>query len=225
MYYLFLYLFYQITILCAINLLAFLLFEILPISLKKENTISKNFKDLIIYQFGMSFLSLLFGIVIYLLFLKFNFIKGYFDITDLNIFLQIFVVYLMSEFIIYMFHLVAHKWKIPLISKSHLFHHMVTEDLQWVNSKKEHPFIVFLFVLVFCFVFYTIFKTDFLVKIICINTFVFLQALSHFRIPFTVKYLEWFFLLPESHHKHHKQRGGPYGVSLSIFDNIFGTNN
>lgn len=218
------FIFLQISILIFINFIAFLAFEIIPILLKKENTIPKNFNDLITYQFGMSIFSILFGAIIFIIFKQLNLVVGLMNISNLSILIQTLIVYLVAEFLIYLSHLGAHKWKIPLVSKSHMFHHKTTTDLQWVNSKKEHPFIIFLFILVFCFVFYTLFQTDNIVKILCVNIFIFLQALSHFRIPVTIKYLDFFFLFPKDHHKHHQQRTGPYGVTLAIFDNIFKTN-
>jgi hypothetical protein len=171
----------------------------------------------------MSIFSILFGALISVAFFTLHLNLGIFDIRGLSIFAQIFLVYMLAEFMIYASHLGAHKLKIPLVSKSHLFHHTITHDVQWVNSKKEHPFIIFLFILVFCFVFYTVFNTAPIVKILTVNIFIFLQALSHFRIPIGSKHLGWFFLLPKDHHRHHQNRTGPYGVSLSIFDTIFKT--
>lgn len=213
----------QISVLILINFIAFLLFEIVPIILKKGNTISKNFNDLLSFQFGMSIFSIIFGTIILVAFYKFGFVTEIINIKNLPILLQVIIVYLTAEFFIYISHLSAHKFRIPLVSKSHYFHHSVTDDVQWVNSKKEHPFIIFLFILVFNFVFYAIFATDTIVKILCVNIFIFLQALSHFRIPIKIKYLDKIFLFPHDHHKHHQNRTGPYGVSLIIFDTIFDT--
>ena len=175
MQYIFQFVEQQISVLILINLLAFVFFEIFPLILKKENTIAKNFNDLLLYQFGMSIFSIVFGVLIFFGFYKVGLVKEFINLRDLPLFVQVVIVYLTAEFFIYASHLSAHKLKIPLVTKSHYFHHTVTDDLQWVNSKKEHPFIIFLFILVFNFVFYTIFGTSTLVKVLCVNIFIFLH--------------------------------------------------
>lgn len=213
----------QIFFLVSVNLLAFVCFELVPLLWKKKQRISENFKDLVIYQFGMSVVSLIFGFII-IFFLKFfKFDVGFVNLLELPLILQIFIIYIVSEFFIYLAHMGAHKWRIPVVTNAHKFHHRVTFDMEWVNSKKENPFIVFLFVLVFCTVFYVFFQTSTLAKILSVNIFIFLQALSHYREKISIPYLDMFFLFPKDHFRHHTERSGPYGVTLSIFDTIFGT--
>ena len=213
----------QFSFLMLTNLLAFICFEITPIVLGKQQKISENFLDLIVYQFGMSIVSLFFGIIILVFMKATNFDLQILDIRSLPTIIQVSIVYLVSEFFIYLAHMGAHKWKIPLVSNAHKFHHRVTDNMEWVNSKKENPFIVFLFVLVFCLVFYIIFHTGTLTKLLSINIFIFLQALSHYREKFSLPILNKFFLFPKDHFRHHTERSGPYGVTLSIYDTIFST--
>jgi len=213
----------QIFYLILVNTIAFICFELVPLLTKKSNTISRNFNELITYQFGMSILSLIFGFLIFSILKVSNFDIGLIDISSIPSYLQIFTIYMVAEFLIFLSHLSAHKLRIPIISKSHMFHHKITDNMEWVNSKKEHPFIIFLFILVFCFVFYVLFRTDMISKILAVNIFIFLQALSHYSGKFTVPYIDKFFLFPKDHYNHHTKRSGPYGVTLSIYDTIFKT--
>jgi hypothetical protein len=215
----------QLAFLLIVNSIAFLFFEILPILYGEREKISDNFKDLLLYQFGMSVLSLIFGILIYMTLHYFGLDLGFLNISSTSVYIQVPFVYLFAEFFIYLSHLGAHKLRIPLISKYHKFHHKITNDMDWVNSKKEHPVVIFLFVLVFSIVFYVFFRTDFLTKVLVVNIFIFLQAISHYRYHFSLFYFDKFFLFPKDHFDHHTKRSGPYGVTLSIFDTIFGTRN
>jgi sterol desaturase/sphingolipid hydroxylase (fatty acid hydroxylase superfamily) len=213
----------QSFFLISVNLIGFACFEIIPIFLKKQHKISENFPDLMVYQFGMSILSLIFGLAIIFLFKVLKLDIGIINISQFPLFLQVFIIYLVSEFFIYLAHFGAHKWLVPLVSSAHRFHHRVTYNMEWVNSKKENPFIIFLFVLVFCIVFYIFFQTLALAKVLSVNIFIFLQALSHYREKISIPYLDKFFLFPSDHFRHHTERTGPYGVTLSIYDTIFGT--
>jgi sterol desaturase/sphingolipid hydroxylase (fatty acid hydroxylase superfamily) len=217
------YLLVQLSALSLVNITSFLLFEILPIVLKKGNTIKHNIKDLFIFQFGMSFLSLIFGFLIYKTIIFFGLNFGLINISSAPIFVQVVIIYLISEFCIYLAHRFAHTLDIPVISKAHLFHHQITTDLQWVNSRREHPVVVFLFSLVFCVNLYILFKVNWLTTLAVVNVFVLLESFSHFRVPIYLKYLDKFFLFPKDHRAHHEKVGGPYGVTLSVFDTIFKT--
>ncbi len=213
----------QIFFLLSILLILFFTFEIIPILIKKQNTIKKNFSDLLKYQLLRGLYTLFLGTFLAFLFFytKINF--GIFDITHLSIFSQVIIIYFCGELTIYTAHLIAHKYRVLVLSKAHSFHHTITTDMEWVNSRKEHYFVLSLFTFVFCLLFYVIFKSSTISHLVVIATYFALNAFSHYRLPISLPVLNQVFLFPGDHLKHHTERSGPYGVTLSLFDTIFNT--
>jgi hypothetical protein len=207
-----------------LNLLfCFFVFEIIPLFFGYKNTIKKNLNEFFKYQLLRGIYAFTLGAFVTVLIFKGGFNLGIFDITHLSILSQVIILYFCSEFLIYLAHMGAHKIKIPVLSNAHKFHHTVKEDLQWVNSRKEHLFSISLFVLVFCFFFFIFFKSSPTAHLICTHLFIFWLAFTHFKIPLILRPLGYIFLLPGDHVRHHTKRSGPYGVTLSLFDTIFNT--
>lgn len=206
--------------------LFFVAFEIVPLVWNVKSTIRKNLPDLGKYQLLLGAYVQIAGLVILavLIYLKVPF--GNIDIRELPIIAQVIITYLCIDFFIYIAHFLVHRYRIPLLSRAHGYHHSITTDLQWVNSRKEHPIILALFASVFVLFLYVVFKVSPATSIIVISLGLFLNAFSHFHIPFAIPYLDKFFLFPREHHQHHTIRdSGPYGVTLTIFDTLFGTRN
>ncbi len=213
----------QFSKLLLILIILFIIFEVIPLLLNKENTIKKNFTDLIRYQLLRSVFGIFVGGGLLLLLLLTPIKKGLIDITIFSTFSQVIILYFCIELVVYCAHMLSHKYKIVLLSKSHAFHHEIKDDLQWVNSRKEHLLIIGFFVTVFVIFNFVIFKSSNLSHSIVSAAYLSLNALSHFHIPFSVKFLDQIFLFPKDHLIHHTKRSGPYGVTLSLFDTIFNT--
>lgn len=201
----------------------FFLFEILPLLFGAKNTIRKNLHDLFVYNLARVVIVHSMGIGIILLLFLVPVEKQIIDLTHFSTLSQSVILYFCIELLIYGGHRAAHRYKVPFITKAHGFHHKIKDNLQWVNSKKESLIVIFLFLVVFCFFYYIAFKTNSLAKIIVAVSYLTLNSFSHFHTPFTIPYLNYIFLFPKEHKEHHIQFGGPYGVSLSLFDTLFNT--
>lgn len=201
----------------------FSVFEIIPIFFGFKSTIKQNILDFFRFQVLRGVFSISIGTCFVLFFIFFRINIGIINLYSLPIIIQVPIIYILAELVIYTFHLLSHKYKVPLLSKAHMFHHTITRDIQWTNSRKEHLFVLSLFSFVFCVLFYVIFSTSIISRLIVVIIYFFLNALSHFRILFSIPYLDKVFLFPKDHIIHHTERSGPYGVTLSIFDTIFNT--
>lgn len=201
----------------------FFLFEILPLFFGVQSTIRKNLPDLFRFQVLRHIYVQAVGGLFFFLVVYFHLHGGALDITGHPLWVQVIVTYLCIDFVIYFAHYMVHNYRVPLFSKAHRFHHTIHDDLQWVNSRKEHTLVLALFAFVFVFVQYVVFKAS--PWVVPINVFLFLlfNAFSHYHVPITVPVLDQIFLFPKHHKNHHVQRSGPYGVTLSLFDTIFGT--
>lgn len=217
------YILNQILLITVILITLFFIFEIIPLFFNKKNTIISNLKDFFNYQLVRGFYTIIFGFIVAALFFYTKINIGIFNITNLSTLSQVLILYFFIELTIYTAHLLSHKYKILLLSKSHMFHHTIKDNLEWVNARKEHYFVLSLFTFVFCLFFFVIFKSSNTSHAIVIFLYFLLNAFSHYRIPVTVPVLDQIFLFPKDHLTHHTQRSGPYGVTLSLFDTIFNT--
>ena len=199
------------------------LFEVVPVCLGRKSTLKKNLPDLARFHVVRGMVLLILGVTLPFLFFFMGIAHGIIDISYLPRFLQIVVLYLFSEFWIYLSHRSAHRYMIPILSKAHRFHHTTTTDLEWVNSKKEHYFVLILFLMVFEVTFFIVFHSSKGVFPVTLGLYLILNAFSHFEVPISIKYLDKVFLFPKDHLRHHTRKGGPYGVTLSVFDSIFKT--
>ena len=208
--------------LVAISLLVF--FEcILPFVLNIPHRLRQNFHEFIQFQIGRSIFALIFATVIILALVGTHVPMGWISLLHLSLFSQVLILLFCSEFVIYIAHLSAHKYSIPLLSRTHRFHHTVTTDMDWTNSRKEHLLVISLFMLVYCFFFFVVFRSSSAAHVITTSLYLFLNALSHYRAHFTLPFVDQILLFPKDHYRHHTERSGPYGVALSIFDTIFAT--
>lgn len=212
--------FIQLGIILAIF---FAIFEIVPTFFGVPSTIKKNMPDLFRFQVMRHVYVQAVGAAFFFLVIYFHLHGGALDIRNRSLMIQVLVTYLSIDFVIYIAHFMVHNYRVPLFSKAHRFHHTVTDDLQWVNSRKEHVLVLALFAFVFVFVLYVVFRASTIVIPIDIFLFLLFNAFSHYHLPITVPYLDRVFLFPKHHKNHHVQRSGPYGVTLSLFDTIFGT--
>ncbi len=213
----------QIIALAFITIFLFIIFELIPIYFNKENTIIKNLPDLITYQVFRNIISAFLGGFILMILLLTPLPRGIFDITHFSTFSQVIILYFCIEFFVYLGHLLAHKYKVPLFSKAHHFHHQTTYNLQWVNSHKEHFLVIGMFLFFFCMFYFIVFISSNLSHTIVGALYLTLNAFSHFHIPISIPILDQIFLFPKDHLRHHTERSGPYGVTLSLFDTIFNT--
>lgn len=204
-------------------LLLIFLFEILPLVFGVRSSFKKNFSDFIHFQFLRGIFSITLLLVFFVGIKKFGINEGYIDITGLSDVVQAVILFVYAEFFIYICHRGAHVFKIPLITKAHKFHHTVTSDLDWINARKEHNLIISLFVFIFSALFFIVFKSSPMSHSITLALFLILLSFSHYKVPISVPYLDKVFLFPRDHRRHHTQRSGPFGVSLSLFDTLFGT--
>lgn len=207
----------------AVPFFLFILFEIIPLFFGVKSTILKNFPDLLRYQIYRAFIVRLIGIVILISILLLPFGKYWFDLREFSLFSQIIILYFFIEFFVYLGHMSAHKYKAPFLTKAHSFHHETKEDLQWVNSAKEHYFVKSLFLIIFCFIYYVVFHSSNEARVIVTAAYLTLNAFSHYHIPFSIPLLNQIFLFPKEHRRHHTDYSGPYGVTLSLFDTLFNT--
>lgn len=213
----------QLNGLIIITIILFILFELLPLYFGVKNTIKKNMSDLLTYQILRNIISIfLGGAILGLLFLT-PLPRGLYDLTHFSTFSQVIILYFCIEFFVYLGHFLAHKFKIPLLSKAHGFHHQTTTNLQWVNSHKEHFLVIGLFLFFFCIFYFFVFRSSILSHTIVGALYLTLNAFSHFHKPVSIPFLDQIFLFPKDHLRHHTKRGGPYGVTLSLFDTIFDT--
>ncbi len=202
----------------------FLIFEgFLPVVFGTQRKIRENMHDFVYYQFGRSVFALVFGILMVVLYVSFDVKMGLIDITQFSLFSQVLILFFCSEFCIYVAHMGAHKYRIPLLTRAHAFHHTVTTDMDWTNSRKEHLFVLAFFMAVYTFFFFVVFQSSSNSHVVTTTLYLLLNALSHYRVHFSWKYLDQVFLFPRDHFRHHTERSGPYGVALSLFDTIFGT--
>lgn len=201
----------------------FVIFEIIPILFLKQNTIYLNIKEFFQHQFLRGFFCTIIFLVYFYIFHIFQLPMHKFDITHLPLLVQYIITYLLIDLVLYSSHFFSHHHKIIFISKAHKFHHTVTSNLQWVNARKESYGLLALYVFVFFFFYHILFNSAGYSHIMVTATYITLLSFSHFRIPFTIPYLDKVFLFPKDHLRHHTDRSGPYGTSLSLFDTIFGT--
>lgn len=213
----------QLKIAVTVACLLFLVFEIIPTFFGAQSKIKENVGDFLKYQIGIGIYAVTVWFFLAVIIYSLNFDIGIFGINSLPIIVQVTLLFVCSEFFIYLFHLCAHKYKIPILSKAHWFHHLVTTDMDWVNGRKEHPYIIALFMAVFVFIFIVIFESTYQAQIVTVTMYILLNAFSHYRIPVTVFGFDKIFLFPKHHFQHHTEHGGPYGVTLSVFDTIFNT--
>ncbi len=216
----------QIIFLILWIIFLFLIFECIPLLFGAKNTIKKNFHDFLIYQLVRGLYTVTVGAIFVFCIFQFNVNKGLVNISHLSHISQAIIIYFFSELVIYLAHMYAHKRKIPIITKAHQFHHTITNDMEWVNSRKEHLIIITLFMLIFTIFCFVVFNSSNISHIFVTTTYLLLNSFSHYRKPITIKYLNQIFLFPGEHIKHHTlYKNGPYGVTLSIFDTIFNTRN
>ncbi len=197
------------------------LFELIPFIFKRNGTF--QIKDFFNFQVLRGAYTASLIIFLLFVFLYFQIPLGFISLEHLPFLVQGIIIYLIIDAIIYFCHLSAHKYRIPFISKAHKFHHSVTHDMDWTNARKEHYLILTLFTMIFFIVLFMVFQTTVAVRLFVISAYLTLLSFSHFRIPVSVPYLDKFFLFPKDHLRHHTERSGPYGTSLSIFDTIFKT--
>jgi sterol desaturase/sphingolipid hydroxylase (fatty acid hydroxylase superfamily) len=202
----------------------FLLFEVVPLIWGAKNTIRKNLLDFLKYQVGRGIYAVCVGAFFVVCIHTLGLNIGFVDLTHLSHFSQALIIYFFVEFVIYLAHMLSHKRNIPILTSSHRFHHTVTNDMEWVNSKKEHLLVIALFLLIFTSMFFVVFKSSGISHIMVTSAYLFFNSLSHYRVPFTIPYLDQIFLFPKDHLTHHTvRRSGPYGVTMSLFDTIFNT--
>lgn len=213
----------QFAYFLAVTACFFTAFEVFPLFLGFPNTIRKNVTDMLRFHVLRTAVLMVFAIALQITFAFFRLNKGFIGITGFPVAAQVLVIYLCSEFFIYMFHFFSHTYKVPLLSKTHAFHHSISSDMDWINSKKEHYLVLCLFVCVFSLFFFVVFRASKEARLIAASLYIFFTTFSHFRIPLSVRYLDKIFLFPKDHLRHHTKRGGPYGITLSLFDTLFGT--
>lgn len=209
--------------LCVLVFGFFVLFEIVPLAFGISSSIRRNLSDLIRFQLGRGMYAEGVGLVFLLLILYFHLYGGGIDLRQKTLILQVLIAYLSIDFVIYLAHFLVHKYRVPLLSEAHGFHHTVTSDMEWVNSRKEHVLVLGLFAAVFAFFFYIVYIVTPIVIPIVVAVFLLLNAFSHYRVPVSIPGLDHVFLFPKDHLRHHTEISGPYGVTLSVFDTIFGT--
>ncbi len=217
--------FFQLAGILSFVCILFFIYEIIPLFFGMKSTIQKNSYELFRFELTRAIFAITIGTLFFTLFTLAGFgrDKGFFDITQFSIFSQVIILYFCIELTVYLLHFAAHTCRIPILSLAHGFHHTITTELQWVNSRKEHLFVISLFVLIFSIFFCIIFQTSRIVYPVVTATFLLLNSFSHFGIPFSIKLLDRIFLFPQDHLRHHTKRGGPYGVTLSLFDTILNT--
>lgn len=211
---------YVCLVVCA---LLFLFEIVLPPLFGVQARIRENMHDFLYYQFGRSIFALVFGILIVTGYFFLDIRMGLVDITHLSLLSQVIILLFCSELCIYVAHMGAHKYRIPILSRAHAFHHTVTTDMDWTNSRKEHLFVLAFFMGVYTFFFFVVFQSSSASHVVTTTLYLVLNALSHYRVHFSWKYLDQIFLFPRDHFRHHTERSGPYGVALSLFDTIFDT--
>lgn len=205
-------------------LFLFVIFEILPLLFGAKSTIQKNFKDFLLYQVGRGTYAVLVGGIFVYIYFHYHLNIGFIDISNLPHISQAIIIYFFAELCIYFAHMSAHVYNTPIIAKAHRFHHTVKSDLEWVNAKKEHLVVIALFMFVFTSMCYIIFKSSGIAHLLVTSTYLFLNSFSHYHKPFSIPYLDYIFLFPKDHLRHHTERiSGPYGVTLSLFDTLFNT--
>ena len=203
-------------------LFSFVFFEIILKSLLRNREAPIfSFKDLLLFQLLGPSINLIFGLIFTVVIFLTNLNLGLFNISSLHILFQIIILYLSVEFIIFLAHRLSHKKNFLGLYQYHKYHHSITKNMDWVNSRKESLIVSSLFVIVFCLVFYVLFKSSQMSNIVVVVLYLFLNNLSHYRYPFSIKYLDKIFLFPKEHQIHHLNNSGPYGVTLSLFDTIF----
>lgn len=214
---------FNIIRLCILVLGFFVLFELVPLPFGITNTIKKNLPDLFRFQIWRGIYAQAIGVFVLLIILYLSLAGGVIDLRGEPLIAQVLITYLSIDFTIYLAHLFVHRYRVPLLSKAHGFHHTITTDMEWVNSRKEHVLILGLFATVFSVFLYAVYRSSPMVVPVDIALFLLLNAFSHYNKPVTIPYLDQVFLFPKDHLRHHTQRSGPYGVTLSLFDTIFGT--
>jgi sterol desaturase/sphingolipid hydroxylase (fatty acid hydroxylase superfamily) len=208
-------------LLVSVGLIA--LFEFVPLLLMRRNTLVRNFPDFFRFHLARGAALIMIGTAFPFLYYALGLRHGLVEMRHLPLIVQVIVLYLCAEFCIYWSHRIAHRRKLPLLSKAHRFHHEIVEDLEWVNGKKEHFLVLSLFAAIFSIVFFVLFEASSLARSLTLGLYLVLNALSHFGVPFRIPYVDHIFLFPADHRRHHTARSGPYGVTLSLFDTIFDT--
>lgn len=213
----------QIVAFLGLTILLYLFFEILPVAIGRKSAVRKNLSAFVRFHIVRGGFVVAIGAALPFIFYVFGVRAGAFDLRSLPLYLEIVILFLAAEFFIYWLHRMAHRRRLPFISNAHRFHHQVRADLEWVNSKQEHFLVLALFALVFGTLFFVIFTTTKEARTVTAGLYLVLNAFSHYSAPISVPYLDHFFLFPKDHRRHHTERTGPYGITLSIFDTIFGT--
>lgn len=213
----------QLAAFLLLAIILFVSFELLPLFFGSKSSVKKNLPDFLRFQVLRGGIIVLVGAALSSLFFFVGIANGLINISYLPLVLQVLIIYLSSEFCIYWLHRSVHRHVVPLISRAHHFHHSVTTDMEWVNSKKEHYLVLFLFVFVFSFFFFIIFHPSGAARAVALGVYVLLNAFSHLNSHISVAYLDRVFLFPKDHLRHHTKRSGPYGITLSLFDTIFDT--
>lgn len=204
---------------------AIILFEfVLPRFFGKREKVFANSKDFFIYTVGLTLFNLVLGFFVVKGLNEIGYTKSLSDISHMNLILQIIIMSIFLDFLTYTLHYLVHRYNIPVLSKAHSFHHRITDDMDWVNARKESIIIMILFTVLSTFVLRTLFESSPIAVSIVVNLFLILSLFSHYRIHISIPYLDYIFLFPKDHFKHHTIRGsGPYGLHLTIFDTIFNT--
>ena len=196
---------------------------VLPFFFGVSNRLRQNFREFLWFQVGRSLFALIFATAVILVLVLSDIPMGWISLLHFSVFSQVLILLFFSELVIYGAHLAAHRYQVPLLSRAHRFHHTVTTDMDWTNSRKEHLLVISLFMLVYCLFFFVVFRSSSAAHVITTSLYLFLNAFSHYRVHFTLPFVDQIFLFPKDHYRHHTERSGPYGVALSLFDTLFAT--
>lgn len=141
------------------------------------------------------------------------------DLSQLPAILQIILLYLIFDFLMYMVHYFCHNNSIMFAI--HRIHHD-TEVLSWENGSKDTIYFEFLIVCSIAIPAYFL-KISQINLVITLVWWKIMLAFSHYQVPFKFGYLEWIFISPEKHVSHHTQTNQSfnYALTLSLWDNIF----
>lgn len=144
-----------------------------------------------------------------------------FSAADFSLLAQVLLLYLSFELGAYLLHISFHKQR--FLYRFHETHHNILA-LTWPNSKEDHvAFEVSLYSIYFLLI--QLLHTSTYAALITLFAWSFLLALSHMPIAWTYGVFDYIFLSPVQHEIHHSERGRyeHFGVTLSLYDRLFGT--
>lgn len=177
-----------------------------------------SFRDFLYYWFLRPAVTFTFSSIVYF-FLRLSDIR-IFDFSFMPFLFQVLVLYLLTDFCIYILHFLMHNN--AFLFQLHKIHHQI-KTLSWENGSKDTIWFEMILIVIMVVFSYSLHMS---LPVIASTIFLWKLALAftHFQKPIYSKWISFIVISPQKHELHHTEPNRDffnYSLTLPIWDFIF----